>query len=402
MRPWRDIFSNEAWEKVIQGTDSTAHISKFQALKAKFDAKVDTPGRKLRHLADLIRNYHAVPKTVFANINPRINHLTNIRQHAEDYLVNFKVDMVAAKKRVFEEYAIRDGVSHFDKKPIPKDPLNGHYMATNPFLQSVDRNVLTLMMRAERKACYLMELRKFYVSNGRDPKALLDLLTKPQLKTADGIGMGPGVRVEQLDPWHRPVEVQVKGGKLVENKEVGDQYAMSNEFAVWYGNIATHQVPFFLWLEDRPVCTLDDKDLVAGTMTVHYPGGSGLAAAAARYRLLLVYQHGGKLWADELKENGLTRVARTDGYTCSPGKGVTDAAAYIWTGQEILVAQHVEGGFHHSSFNGGGLVKCAGMIKMAAGKITYASNNSGHYKPGKDDNTASHFLANWKQLNDRA
>jgi hypothetical protein len=429
MRPWRDIFSTKAWDEIIQGTDSTAHISKFQALKAKFDSKVDTPGRKLRHLAALIQSYHAVPKTLFANLTPRIIHLDNIRQHAEDYLVNFRVDMAAAKTRVAEVW--NNLTQKNEIKPAEKSKFTGHYMGGDPLQQSVDRNVLTLMRRAERKAAYLAELRRHYVSHSRDPQALLDLLTKPQRKTADATGLAPGVLMEQVDPWHRPVEVQFKDGKLVEAEEVGEPNGMSAEFAAWYHTIGQHNLPFFLWLEGRPVCTCDNKAEVSSTTTVHYPGAPSSAAIAAQYRLQLVYPRGTKLWMEELRDNGLTRVAHTNGYTCSSGKGVTDAAAYAWTGQELLIAQHNEGGLHHSSFNGGGLVKCAGMIKMAGGKITYASNNSGHYKPGKhllanflqayhdrgvlDPNakvlccgleqqftgTASQFLAGWKQLKDR-
>jgi hypothetical protein len=427
MRPWRDIFSTPAWEQIIQGTDSTAHISKFQALKAKFDAKVDTPGRKFRHLATLIRAYHSIPKTVFDYLSLRISHLTNIRQHAEDYLVNFRVDMAAAKTRVKKVWNSKDSKWN-DPVPLTKHE-NGHYMLGNPLHQSVDRNVLSLMMRAERKAVYLIELRKFYASNSQDPKTILDLLAKPQVKTADATGLAPGVLMEQLDPWHRPVEVHFnKKGELVESQELGDTFGMSALFAAWYHKINEHKLPFFLWLEGQPVCTEDDKDKVSGTTSVHYPGS---AAAATQYRLAMVYPRGGRLWMDELRENGSPRIAHTDGYTCSSGKGVTDAAAYAWTGQELLIAQHQESGFHHSSFNGGGLVKCAGMIKLAGGKITYASNNSGHYKPGKHllanflqacqsrglvdanarvqccgvvpeyDNTVSHFLAHWKQLKDR-
>ncbi|MDE2047743.1 MAG: hypothetical protein KGJ44_05005, partial [Betaproteobacteria bacterium] len=107
---------------------------------------------------------------------------------------------------------------------------------------------------------------------------------------------------------------------------------------------------------------------------------------------------------------------------------VSDAAAFIWTGREIIIAQHQESGFHHSSFNGGGAVRMAGMIKINAGQIVYISNNSGHYKPSKSlleqfvremgrrgllaqscevqcqgvtpqyRNSAQHFLAHWAAL----
>ena len=41
--------------------------------------------------------------------------------------------------------------------------------------------------------------------------------------------------------------------------------------------------------------------------------------------------------------------------------------------------------FNHSSFNAGADVICAGMIYFQKGKLLWIDNNSGHYKPTKDN-----------------
>jgi hypothetical protein len=41
--------------------------------------------------------------------------------------------------------------------------------------------------------------------------------------------------------------------------------------------------------------------------------------------------------------------------------------------------------FNHSSFNAGHDVVCAGTLKINNGDLTEIDNNSGHYKPGRDN-----------------
>jgi hypothetical protein len=64
-------------------------------------------------------------------------------------------------------------------------------------------------------------------------------------------------------------------------------------------------------------------------------------------------------------------------------KGGPGTAAYVWTEErEIFIGEHSESSFHHSTFVSGRAVRCAGMIKVKGGMVTFLSNNSGHYKPG--------------------
>lgn len=432
MRPWRDIVSTGAWEQIVRKTDSTAHISKMTSVKAVFDSKVDTPKRSLERITALIRQYHQIPKTDYNQLGMRIGGLAWIRDAAEEHLRKFRVDMDKAKLRTKQVgvYSMETQKTAWSAKPLEKSPHTGRYEAGNAVDQSLDRNILTLQNRSFRKAEYLSRLRDYYGNNSRNPQDLINALAKPQERGADFTGLSPGVRMEAIDPWHRPVEVSFDQGKLKESDELQDEYSSSMAFAQWYHGIGTqHNLPFFLWLEGHPICLADDKALVAGTAAVTYvDNANGYGSVPVQYRIAMVYPHGGKLWMDELKPNGYTRVADTAGYVCSSGKGVSDAAAFIWTGREIIIAQHQESGFHHSSFNGGGAVRMAGMIKINAGQIVYISNNSGHYKPSKSlleqfvremgrrgllaqscevqcqgvtpqyRNSAQHFLAHWAAL----
>jgi len=57
--------------------------------------------------------------------------------------------------------------------------------------------------------------------------------------------------------------------------------------------------------------------------------------------------------------------------------------AYVWGEDKALyAASHRTGKLHHSSFLGGDAVRCAGMIGVKNGKVTWIDNDSGHYRPG--------------------
>ena len=78
-----------------------------------------------------------------------------------------------------------------------------------------------------------------------------------------------------------------------------------------------------------------------------------------------------------LKKNGIN-------FDTTEMRGSKDAgsAAFVITGDGRLMAEpHQIGEFHHSSFEAGGRVLCAGMIKVRNGKIVSITDNSGHYKP---------------------
>jgi len=62
-----------------------------------------------------------------------------------------------------------------------------------------------------------------------------------------------------------------------------------------------------------------------------------------------------------------------------------------------------KGAFHHSSFTAGLPVACAGMIKIARGKIESINLHSGHYKPTKENGAnLIKFLSDESRLGDKA
>ena len=91
----------------------------------------------------------------------------------------------------------------------------------------------------------------------------------------------------------------------------------------------------------------------------------------------------GCLYARPFKENSLELVLNTNG--CSknmPGE------AYVWLKSgKLLIHPHYVGTFHHSSFDDGRKVRCAGTIAVTGGKIERLDNSSGHYRP-----STRHFL----------
>lgn len=103
--------------------------------------------------------------------------------------------------------------------------------------------------------------------------------------------------------------------------------------------------------------------------------------------------------------NGLGYVLKEDGATVAEyladttshdlSSGTTGLVArlwcfgYVYTDEGLFVSNHaarkktLESGenFFHSSYYGGGFVKCAGDISFINGKLTSISNLSGHYRP---------------------
>jgi hypothetical protein len=380
MRPWRDIQSMNAWRH-IAGTigGSTAKVGRVRQLRAVFDGDVNTPERQYDRMVPLITEYHGLEKRDAANIPARIRLLNELHLAADLYLSKFKVDMAQAKQRVQPTVVKGQRVL----APIKRDVHTQSFMSGDAVEQSFDRNMLTLRNRSLRKAGYLTRLNHYLKSPLADPKNTISTILSPQYRTATEVGPVAGVLLEKADPWHRPIELHFdKTGKLAEDPRA-DLFGINSAFFKWYTTVGQHNKPFLLWLEGEDLCTMDDKSAVAGTSSVAYGDYTRVGSAPPAFRLALVTPRQTMLMMEEFGggDHVRTRAASTDGYTCNSGKGVNDAAAYIWTGKEIVIAQHQEGRFHHSSFNSANAVECAGMIKMANGRVTYVSNNSGHYRP---------------------
>src|SRR5262249_16580281 len=152
-----------------------------------------------------------------------------------------------------------------------KSPHSGSYMSSDPQRESLDRNILTLARRALRKADYLKQLKRYYRTNSQNPQNLLTYLRTPQDTTSRLVGVAPGVRMEAVDFAHRPFEVHFdSAGRVKPEGGMADDYNCNAAFYEWSESITVHGKPFFLWLENHPICLFDKKAKVATARTVAY------------------------------------------------------------------------------------------------------------------------------------
>ncbi|NJN46159.1 MAG: hypothetical protein HC808_06405 [Candidatus Competibacteraceae bacterium] len=162
----------------------------------------------------------------------------------------------------------------------------------------------------------------------------------------------------------------------------GQHSDISAAFIKWYNN--TSDLPFFVWLEGHPICTQEGylESARPVVSSVLYGPNNGIRR---------VFVSGNQLVACSWLGNQQPTALTTASGTLKSG----EAFAWLTTG-ELLIHNHVVGSFHHSSFNGGRKVRCAGMMTVENGKVMRVDNNSGHYKP-----TTQHFLTFLKILDDK-
>ena len=91
---------------------------------------------------------------------------------------------------------------------------------------------------------------------------------------------------------------------------------------------------------------------------------------------------GGKLFRSRPSDPKNAEVDTTESVTHQSGPGFEIFA--VDAKNEIHMASHKIGKYHHSSLLAGGNVAMAGEMKVEKGKITYLSNKSGHYVPGAE------------------
>jgi hypothetical protein len=247
--------------------------------------------------------------------------------------------------------------------------------------------MLTLQRRALRKADYLEMLRTMYRDEAsRTPEALISELNKPQEVSARSVGIVNGVRMEKLDPVHRPVELaRDRAGNFVDPDTTGnaDPASMNTMLLQWMHESKTDRKlpPFFLWLEDKIVCLSEDKGVIARVASVEYAPANHHGSAQAKLRM--VFFTGNRIMMSDLsRPQNAAESCSTADYSSAIDKGGAGVAAYVWTlSGEVLIGQHQQSGFHHSSFESGGEVRCAGMIRIDNHRVQLVTNNSGHYRP---------------------
>lgn len=372
MRPWRDVYSVPDWQRITQ-----------TVFKGTTDKNIAT-------LTHQIKSYHAVDKEDKQKLDTRISLLKQIHLTALDYLRASELVKKKPKNTPVDDHVKQ--VRAKEQGPrgqIPSDE--------SPFkTKTRDGVIWVLSRRAGRKIQYLLQLQKYYHDEHGPlvhPTSLLELLSAPESRENGLLGVCNSVLLEKLDPYHRTFDVAITSTTATANAD-----AISLAFRDWVGAYRgmKTKAPFFLWLESHPLCTAGGRDSFSTELELGIPESVQAFGPkdvhSVRYeteKVGLLLAKGGLLfqWMNDELDDWLLVGSRDDTgepfdtarFKCREGDGF---AAFVWTkDSELLVAPHLPGTFHHSSFVSGDVVRCAGMIKVVHGKVTAVSNNSGHYKP---------------------
>lgn len=297
--------------------------------------------------------------------------------------------------------------------------------------------VATLADKATQKANYIEKLHGFYEGEGKGVfkgEDLLNFLKSPP-HAAGGVlaNLQRGCRMERIDPAHRAFEVHLDPSTpfTIDDFQCGMNFA----FAQWCGCLMNHPrdnsvqmvrpnftvndidaaslPPFFLWLENHPICLgantasfgdggITNFSPAQVTGVLYSPYGQAARAAGGPIKAVE-----GIHWLLPSSDSVVVEMPLDDpkggmrlfDTMHLPGKGHEEkqSAAYVWTKCGTLLAgEHAAGELHHSSFVAGDDVRCAGMIRIASGKVQMISSNSGHYRPSEAN---LRQFASW--LNDR-
>lgn len=262
-----------------------------------------------------------------------------------------------------------------------------------------------IIRRCANKPEYLRLLIDYYMANNdevNNPQLLLDALkaareTSRTQTVINGwlsvgtknISLDKTNRMERMDPAHRNWGLKLADGQIVPEGTDFLSLAASKWAAQVTAGAAT--LPLFLWLEGQAdLMGYGDQDVANSVHAVPYFDGNNKKA--------------GEMFWIRRSSKGLEQAWLGDGLNAKwrmfdtsnvtgamTSKGKKGYLAYVWNAKgELFAALHnpikdgSEGVFHHSSFTGGGAVKCAGMIGAKSGLITYIDNDSGHYKPSRE------------------
>lgn len=387
-QPWRDIPSAAAVQQELSRLNIEDNLQRLDGGKA---AKQRT-SLKTRLYAD-VAHYHRVPKDRLSNLMPREAMLRGIAASASALWAN----------------------------------AAGRATQMGPMIAS-------LADRAIQKANYLRKLYDFYKGEGagvfRGQDLLNFLKSPPHASGGHLANLQRGCRMERIDPAHRAFEVHLEPGKAFTNADF--QCGMNWAFAEWCGCLMQHPQdpdievvrpnftiddidaaslpPFFLWLENHRMCVGRDSETFGMfnfspaevTGVLYSPYGQASRAGGGAIKAVQ-----GIHWLVPSSDSVVMEMPLDDPKSGMrlfdtmhlPGKGEEEkqSAAYVWTQCGTLLAgQHAAGELHHSSFVAGDAVRCAGMIRVAGGKVDMISSNSGHYRPSEAN---LRQFASW--LNDR-
>ncbi|MBN2124337.1 MAG: hypothetical protein JW821_08595 [Deltaproteobacteria bacterium] len=360
MRIWRDLPTGADVESLIR--TNRASLLKKKKFLQRTQFILDP---EVRELVNKINRYHQVRKDEVSNFPTRIAMLINIAQWARMTMARRGMASQAQKRMATRGLGLGD------------------------YLEGIGR-------RAEAKAAYFKILVNYCAATGAgelaDPQDLVRRVMAAQATHGKLIGLAPGARLEGVDPIHRPWEIEMEGGRI----KAGTMIEHQNLLAEWHQKVLMGECnkPLFAYLEITPHCL--QADVAKDCGWVYF---KGQADASAPFYLIREDQGAlkmglmnsldlTKLTWELFDTSWITRKQSRKGALWTP----VPTMAYNWLANKELVAglhnamsegyygkKHID--FHHSSFTGGQMVRCAGMIGATNGKITYLDNNSGHYKP---------------------
>jgi hypothetical protein len=348
---WRDVYSNEAWKKILETATPTV-----AGLKHSDGSDL------LAAIGRALATYHAVPKTDPTHFEQRRGMLLQIQHLAEGYLKG----VTDAGKQVAAKSVVKG-----------RDPVAHKGAIYSPVAVTLEKNldpwIHSLARRASKKREYLAHLNDYVNRVGafRSAGDFQKYVGKRMCKTApEGLlRLTQGTKLEQVDPLHRDFEhVTAADGTLS-----APATAMSQALIDWIADNGA--LAFFVFLEGHPVSTrtryLDSDYKPIHRITYGKDGG-----------VRQVWIQGNQLVARPFSSQEAPTALTT-----SPG-GSKRGEAYVWvkTG-ELFIHSHLAGQYHHSSFNEGHKVRCAGTLVAVNGALSHIDNNSGHYQP-----TDRHYL----------
>ena len=391
MRPWRDIITYNTWLQLVGTLDTsieyTSDLRKFSQDKKVASALV----KDLRSLGHRIRDYHAIRKTELKLLPHRIKALREISKGAARIM-----KLILANR--FQGATPED----FSRRRFDQRNSQG-FVKGKASEESLYRNVLTLVNRSLRKAKYLEGLLDFYSREGLSSKdAFLDMLDNYERETdVETTNLVRTVMLEKYDPGHRGWLLESLWrqqqtirqalsdvgavAKLQEfrqrNENLHHQINITYYFGKWYED--EDSVPFFLWLEAQPISTSEDKEGMQSSVN-YVRSDEGVLPTNRFEKLKVIEFRAGVLYGKRLDRNGdVATVCDTSAYAGKLGAG---KAAYVWSlSRDFFIAEHVGHKMHHSTFVSGSTVRCAGMVQIVQGKITYLDTHSGHYKPSEQN-----------------
>jgi hypothetical protein len=379
MRIWRDILSFETWQFLVKSLPAipnnlgTHEMARELVIRRAYLENLNYIGR-------LLRKYHGFRKSDVKQLPARIYALKEISKWAAITLQSHYISDEVASRRTL----IKRG-----SNSIP---------ATRARDESLERNILTLVRRSLRKAAYLQGLQDFYSTEGiRSRGGFFDLLNNyVQQSNIESVSLVRTVMLEKYDPGHRGWELETdwKTGTSIQqamrnqlekanvyfdnSKEFPQEVTITNYFIKWCNSEI--KTPFFMWLEEQPISTSEDKQGMQGA--VGYVRGDQRSVPQGKLdKLRLVkVSDSGVLLAKRLDiDNDPSKVCDTTDYDGKAGPG---KAAYVWsTDGDFFIGEHIAFKFHHSTFVSGNAVRCAGMVEIKKGKVTYINTWSGHYQP---------------------